>query len=250
MDCYIVANVAMRTDRGEAAIHLLENRPTGSAFFPFPYLDYMLGLSKLERLDKDADVFLHRFLDSFSGRNFIKDAYQKLAWHALLQGDKKGYYHYISFCKSKGYTIVGSDKSAFREAKSGQMPNVLLLKARLLFDGGYFNKAHGLLVHKTTSDFASKKDQLEFTYRIGRITQQMKNYPQALYYYQKTIDEGKRESWYYACRAALEQGHIYECLQERQQAKAAFKRCLSIKPSEYKTGLHQQAKAGLNRIEN
>jgi len=250
MDCFIVANVAMRTGRGETAIRILENRPAGSAFFPFPYLDYMLGLSKLERLDKDADIYLHRFLDSFSGRNFIKDAYQKLAWHSLLQSDQRGYEHFIGFCQSKGYAIVGSDKSALQEAKSNRVPNVLLLKARLLFDGGYFEKAYSLLELKMADDFAAKKDQLEFNYRIARIAQQMKNYPQALYYYQKTIDDGKREGWYYACRAALEQGHIYECQQQKQQAKAAFNRCLAIKPSQYKTGLHQQAKAGLVRLGN
>jgi tetratricopeptide (TPR) repeat protein len=201
-------------------------------------------------LANDADKYLHRFLESFSGRNFIKDAYQKLAWHCLLQGDEKGYEHYINLCKSKGYTIVGSDKSALREAKSGRMPNLLLLKARLLFDGGYFDKAEHLLSKKAASDFVSKKDQLEFTYRMGRINHKLKDYEQALHFYQQTIDEGQRETWYFACRAALEQGHIYESLKEMQKAKTAFKRCLSIKPSEHKTGLHQQAKAGLSRVEN
>ena len=52
MASFILANVAMRTDRGGEAIKILENRPSGKQYHPFPYLDYMLGLAKLQRLDE------------------------------------------------------------------------------------------------------------------------------------------------------------------------------------------------------
>ncbi|RMG81763.1 MAG: tetratricopeptide repeat protein [Bacteroidetes bacterium] len=248
MACFVMANLAMRTDRGSDAIRILENRPVGKKYFPFPYLDYMLGIAKLHRLDPDADQYLHRYLTRFSGRNFIKDAYQKLAWHSLLKGNRSDYDFYIKACKTKGYTIVGNDKSALKEAQTGLVPNVDLLKARLLFDGGYFDRAWQILNHKTVDDFQRPKDRLEYVYRLGRTAHKMKNYYAALRAYQATIDEGEDEPWYFACRAALEKGHIYEAEGNFTAAKEAFERCLEIDPDEYRTELHQQAKAGILRV--
>ena len=43
MACFIKANVAFRTEHGDEAISILEDRPIGPEFYPFPYLDYMMG---------------------------------------------------------------------------------------------------------------------------------------------------------------------------------------------------------------
>ena len=248
MGTFIMANIAMRTGRGDDAIAILKNRPSGGAYHSFYYLDYMLGLAKLQRLDRDADVYLKKYVNRFGGKNFIKDAYQKLAWHALLFNNQSEYQRYNNLVKSKGTTVVGSDKSALKEAKAGEIPNTYLLKARLLFDGGHFQKAYDLLSTQCETDFKTKKTQLERSYRMGRITHELQQYRYALGFYQTTIDEGKNEGWYFACRAALERGHIFEKQGKIADAKAAYNLCLSIKPDEHKTGLHQQAKAGLGRL--
>jgi hypothetical protein len=250
MDCFIMANVAMRTDRGDEAIAFLEKRPTGAQFHPFYYLDYMMGLVKLQRLDEDAGKYLLRYVNNFKGRNFIKDAYQKLAWHSLIQGDRSGFTKYMGLCKSNGYKVVGSDRSADAEARSGDVPVLDLLKARVLFDGGRFLQAYDLLKGKSASDYLASKNQLEFTYRMGRITHKLKKYNEAIGFYQKTIDAGKNSPYYFACRAALEKGHVFETLGKYPEARAAFNLCLSMSPDDHKTGLHQQAKAGLRRLKS
>ncbi len=248
--CFIKANVAMRSGRGDEAIAILENRPKGIEYHPFDYLEYMTGIAKLQRLDADADVYLKRFVNRFKGRNFIKDAYQKLAWSQLIIGDKAAYHTYMDLCKSKGYTVVGNDQSAKNDAASGDVPDINLLKARLLFDGGRYDQAFKLLSQKTEKEFVSTKNILEFKYRMGRIAHKLNMYQKALSFYQKTIDDGKDEPWYFACRAALERGHIYEALHEADKAVEAFELCQNISPSDHKSGLHQQAKAGLRRLKN
>ncbi len=248
--CFVMANVAMRTDRGNEAVSFLEKRPSGRQFYPFLYLDYMQGLCKLQRLDDDADEYLLRYVHHFKGRNFVKDAYQKLAWHSLIRGDEAAYKKYMELCKSKGSTIVGSDRSANDEAKAGLLPEVELLKARLLFDGGHFHQAYNLLKNKKQEDYLSTKNQLELAYRMGRITHKLGRYGEALQYYQIAIDQGKSSPLYFACRAALEKGHVLEVQGKRDLAAAAFRECLSMSPSDHKTGLHQQAKAGLKRLKN
>jgi hypothetical protein len=248
MACYVMANVAMRTDRNNEAITLLEKRPSGKQFHPFYHLDYMLGLAKLQRLDEDADLYLLRYVNHFKGRNFIKDAYQKLAWHSLIAGNISGYKTYMNLCRSKGYTIIGNDINAADEAKSGLVPSVDLLKSRLLFDGGYFQQAYDILKNKKATDYFSEKNQLEFTYRLGRIMHKLKSYTEALKYYQTTIDKGNKAEWYFACRAALEKGHILEDMGKTSQAKSAYQLCLSMSPNDHRTALHQQAKSGIRRL--
>ncbi len=245
---FVLANVAMRTGRNDEAVGLLQQRPRGSQFHPFPYLDYMLGLAKLYRLDPDADQYLESYLAEFNGRNYIKEAYQKLAWSHLIQGDENQYRHYIGQCKVKGYSLVEGDKTAQKEAKSGQLPHTELLRARLLFDGGYYQRAYDLLNTKATSDYLEQRHQLEHTYRLGRISHRLQRLSEAIAHYQATLDAGSSSSYYYACNAALQIGRIYESQGNYAQARTYFQTCLRLKPEEYKNGLHQQAKAGLNRL--
>ena len=247
--CFVLANVAMRTGRNDEAIRLLENRPKSKQIEDFFYLDYMLGLCKLYRLDEDAEVDLEYYVTQFKGQNYVKEAYQKIAWFHLLMGNIDGYHHNMNQCKSKGSAIIGGDKTALKEARSGTVPNVTLLQGRLLFDGGYYKRAYDLLSNFSTADFSDKRSELELSYRLGRITHSLKEYPKAINYYQQTIDVGQYEGYYFACNAALQIGLIYEKQQNKIKAKEYYNRCLSIKPDEYKSSLHQKAKAGLNRLE-
>jgi len=248
--CFAYGNIAMRTGRNDKAIEILENRPRGSQYATFHFLEYMLGLSKLYRLDRDADVHLKNYVRNFRGQNYIKEAYQKLAWFHLINGNEINYMHYIKFCKTEGAKVIGGDETAEKEAKSGQIPEITLLKARLLFDGGYFDRAFNLLKTKSLSDFSNQKDQLEYSYRLGRVTHNTGKHDEAIMYYQTTIDRGTDASYYFACNAALQIGRIYEYQKDKSKAKEFFKLCLAIKPDEYRNSLHQKAKAGLNRLKS
>ena len=83
---------------------------------------------------------------------------------------------------------------------------------------------------------------------MGRIRHGQKNYTAALRFYDRTIEKGRDNPAFYACNAALQAGLIEERRGRNSQAKAYFDACLAMQPDEYKTGLHQQAKAGLRRI--
>ena len=248
MACFVMANVAMRTGRNDEAIRLLENRPGGRTFHPFPYLDFMLGTAKLQRLDPDAGLYLRKYLEQFRGRNFIKEAHQKLAWHSLIRNDLPGYRTHMELVKNQGYTIVEGDASALREADTGEIPHQTLLQARLLFDGGYHQRAQQLLENISARQFTRTRDAVEYLYRSGRIYQAIGQTDQALRAYAQTIEQGADQPWYFACRAALEAGRIHEQLGQTAQAQASYRQCLSIKPAENRLGLHQAAKAGLGRL--
>lgn len=247
LHCFILSNIAMRTGRNDKAIQLLQQYPKDGVYFHFPYLDYMLGLAKLRRLDKDAAPHFRRYLQRYNGRNFIKEAYQKLGWQALLNGDEAGYRRHMLNCIAHGQAAAGGDKSAEQEAQSGQMPDLHLLRARLLFDGGYFEKGYRLLSSRSAGSFTGDQ-HLEYYYRLGRLLHGMKHYGEALKHYTLTLEKGANSPRFYACNAALQIGVIYEKQGAAVDARQAYERCLSLRPEEYRVGLHQKAKAGLARL--
>ncbi len=242
------ASVAMHTGKSDYAIKILKNRPQSSSFHPFHYLDYMLGLIKLYKQDTDADTYLKRYVDNFKGRNYIKECYQRLAWHELLQDNMKGYHLYMQKVITEGSASIDGDKKALKAAKNHEIPNTILLKSRLLFDGGYLKEANDLMDQYSADSFSKEKEQLEFSYRKGRILQARFQYTYALEEFDNTIKKGSNKTYYFACNAALQAGIIMENKKDYAAARAYYNKCLAMNPSEYKSGLHAKAKAGKNRI--
>lgn len=248
--CFLKANIAQKTGHNVEALKILEERPKGDSFMAFPYLDFMYGKFKLYELDPGAKEYMLKFLEEFKGHHFIKEAYQKLAWYEIVTNeDVVAYKKYMKLCMEKGYDLVDEDKQALKESKDNEIPNATLLRVRLLFDGGYYARAYNLLIQKAYL-FVNEGsvETLEFNYRMGRLSQELKNYPDAIKYYILTINDGESLKSFMACNAALQIGLIFEEQQKHSQAKKYFDLCLDISPKRYKASLHQKANSGLDRI--
>lgn len=247
---YAAASIAIRTGNNDKAIQILETKPSGSEYYPFHYLDYLLGVAKLNRLDYDAYKYLYSFILNFKGQNYIKAAYQKIAWYYLINNNPAKYKEKIALAIPLGNNTVDEDKQALAEAKSKIVPNVQLLKARLLSDGGYYQKALNVLFEKKPSEYClSTKDFLEYTYRIGRIYDSWGKDDTAIPYYKLTIKNGSTLSYYFAANASLHLGMIYENKKNKSMAKYYYQLCTQMKNTEYKSSINQKAKAGLNRTQ-
>ena len=243
-----MASLAMRTGRNDEAVRLLESCPEGGAYHPFPYRYFLLGIAKLNRLDPDADKPLLAFLKKFKGESGVKEVYQKLAWHQVVQGNESGYRNYMKQVKTAGNDRSESDKAAQQEALRGEVPDTRLLRARLLFDGGYYQRAWDLL--RDAGGAYSGKQSLEYGYRLGRIAHELGKTEQAERLYAQTIESGSKDPAYFACNAALQLGILHEEQGNKAKAADAYRRCLELKPEEYRAGLHAKAKAGLERIKS
>jgi tetratricopeptide (TPR) repeat protein len=250
LHAFVSTHIAMRTGHNDKAIEILEKCPRGGKFAPLYFLDFMHGHAKLRRLDSDAHKYFLAFLYHYKGRNFRKDALQKLAWHALLQSGERHYRTFMNRCINEGFHVSGSDKSAMREAESGEVPHHGLLRARLLFDGGYYQKALDILKVQQLDHLTPKRHRLEYWYRMGRIFHALERFEEALGYYSRTYQEGKAEGFFFACNARLQIGLIYEKQHKYALAKACFQECLGMSSDEYEAELHQKAKSGINRIGN
>lgn len=238
----------MHAGRNEEALEILNLTPLSEDYFPFHYLQYLTGQAKLNRMDKDADVWFLRYVNNFKGNSFIKSAYQRLAWISLIKNDVTAYKNYMKRVELFGNTTIDGDKQAEKEAQSKSIPNTLLLKARLLSDGGYFAKADKILNGIDQDDLRSEHEKLEYSYRMARNNHNWGKISQAKDGYKTTIFQGEKQPWYFAANAALQLGLIYENEDNPEKARQYYKKCLAMVYDEYRTSISQKAKAGLSRV--
>lgn len=241
------ARVLQRMGDTDAAITLLD-RSLAERPKAFPYLQFLLGDMKLARLDTDADRPFHTYLRIFKGNSYLKASHMKLGWHALLvRNDPKAYAQHLATVKTIGSASIDEDKAAQKEAESGKTPNTALLKARLMFDGGYHAKALNVLETSPSAHF-SPEEKLERQYRLGRIHHEMGDHRKAIEAYRATMRDGADSPRYFAANAALQLGLLYERMGETEKAYEAFAACPTFKNTEYRDSINQKAKAGIGRV--
>lgn len=244
---YLMANLLIESGNNDGAITLLVKETGVQGAVSIPFLDFMLGECKLFRGDTDADLYFKKFLKAHKGKHFIKESHQKLAWYALLNGDRPGYFNHMQQILIKGSSTTDEDKQALLEAETHATPHPVLLRSRLYYDGGYYQKALGQLSDALYATLHQHAHRLEYLYRKGRILQAQKSYAEALHYLMLTISTGQYEKYYFACSAALQCGVIHESLGSDPTARKYYLMCLDITPETYKNSLHQKARIGLNR---
>jgi hypothetical protein len=245
---YCYSNVLMKTGRNDEALQVLSDTTSSKSFYPFYFLSYKAGLAKLRKLDYSGEKEFQNFLLHFKGINNIRAAYQKLAWIALLKGDQKKYFYYMDLCKTLGTDLIDDDKDALFEAKENDLPNLILLRSRLLFDGGYYKQALSEIAGKTNDNFPRLKDQLEVSYRFARILQKINQLDKAIEYYQQTLKNGASSTYYFAANSALLLGNIYEERNDFTKANYYYSHCLEMRNHDYQNSIDQKAQAGLERI--
>ncbi len=248
LNYFITASVAHYTGKNDQVINILSKRPTSSSYFPFPYLDYMIGNAKLNRLDRDADDYFKKFLEKYKGKNYLREANRKLAWYGIVFQRPDIYKYYISRVLLSGNNSLDEDKAATREAESKQVPLTLLLKARLLSDGGYYVKALNIL---ETGDVKTLnfEDKLEFYYRKARILDDMGQASKSIVFYEWVIKYGTKSNSYFAPNSCIKLGNYYEHIRDKKTAASYYQKALTFMNHEYKNSIDAQAKAGLNRIQ-
>ena len=247
---YMAANLYLNNKQSSQCKTIVLGRNTSSEYLSTGIWDFELGFAKLYHLEPDANTYFERFLANFKGNFYVKDAWLKLSMHYLLQNNMAQYNRCISNVISKGSTTNDADKRALREAKSRKIPNLLLLKARLLNDGGYNREALNVLAGKSSNDFKPEEEKLEFMYRVGRIYDDLDRFEEALKAYQSAINLGKQRTEYYAARAALQMGMIYEKQGNLTKAVVYYQQCLDMEDHDFKDSLDQKAKAGLSRCKS
>ncbi len=245
---YAAANLNKNNKQTEVAKNIVLNRNRSPEYLVTGIWDYEMGYAKLHHLEtQEAIQYLEKFVTNFKGQFYLKDVYQKLSWAYYLQGNTIAAQNTRKNILKKGSLDSDADKLALKEAKSGKWPNMLLLKARLLNDGGYNKEALQLFSNKTIDSFSKDEDKLEFAYRLGRVYDDLILDQEAIKNYLTAIQLGEKSTEYYAARAALQIGNIYERQGNKPLAITYYKKCMEMDDHDYKNSLDQKAKSGIAR---
>ncbi len=214
----------------------------------FPIADFELGSALLNKLDMQCSYYFKRFLSAYDGELFVKDTWQRMAIAAYLQGEETTANKYLGNVRNMGTARTDADKQALRFATAAQWPDMTLLQARLLIDGGYYRAAYEKLSAVRETAYVNITDRLEYYFRLARVLDEMAETDKALQYYQATINMGKMRKEHYASRAALQMAFIYEKRRQTSAALRMYNECLSMPSHDFKNSIDQQAKAGINRL--
>ncbi len=248
MHAYMAANLYLNHQQSNKALTVIQQVESNANYLPLPFWNLELGYAYLNELKLDkAQKYLTDFTQTFKGKFYVKDAYERLSWIAYFQGDLKKAESYRKMVLSNGNQVTDADKHAFQNAKKGTWPNPLLLKARLFSDGGYQVQALNLLNGKSSNDFPIEADKTEFAYRLGRIYDLMGQDEPAIKYYLSAIEKGLHQPEYFAARAALQIGNIYENKGQFSKAIEYYNICIDMKDHAFKNSLDQKAKSGIQR---
>lgn len=254
------ATTEQKNGRSEQALGYLINRPTGPDYLPFPVIENILGDIYLQKGQYPAaTIHFRQFLNTYRGKNLLKDTYYKLflcQW--LANGPTTTDRPLLQKVIQVGRTAVESDKAAqkFAEAylKQGVSPNqAVLMRARLASDGGFTDSALAYLRPYTEVRFATLAERAEYNYRLGRIYQRRQDPDAAIPYLSRALTlsdtpQGRQERLSFGASAALQLGYIYQQKNDRTRARSFFEKALSFKNHEYKNSVDNKAKAGMNSL--
>jgi hypothetical protein len=248
LHAYMATNLYLNNQQSQKALQIASNINPANTYLDLPFWQLEIGFANLNDLKLDAaKTALQQFISRFKGQFYVKEAFEKLSWIAYMQGDQEKANTYRNNVLSKGNNITDADKQALQNAKKGTWPHPILLRARLLSDGGYQQQALSVLAGKTSKDFDKDADKSEFAYRLGRIYDLSGQPDQAIPFYTSAIEKGANQPEYFAARAALQIGLIYEQKNNLTLAISFFNTCLEMKNHAFKNSLDQKAKTGIQR---
>ena len=246
--CYMAANLAINNKQTAIAGVMMQNRNMSPDYLKLSVWDFEMGYVKLYHLELNESIkYLEQFKTDFKGNFYRKDANSKLSYAYYLQGNMAKAVATRNEILKKGATDTDADKKAWKDAKAGSWPNELLLKSRLLNDGGFHKEALAILVGKKLDSFTTDEDKLEFSYRVARIYDDLGKKDEAIKDYQIAISLGEHRKEYYAARSALQIGQIYEDRGQKALAIIYYQKCLDMADHEFKDSLDQRAKSGIGR---
>lgn len=248
MSCYLYAFIASRTAHNDEAIQALMKRPRGPEYSSYHELDLLTGYTKLNRLDEDADIYLKKFVTFSKGNYQKKDAYKRLAWHQLILGDTLKYQVYRKLAAKASSAMDDEDKAVAFELAKGIYPGKEVLKARLQFDGGYYEHAEELMEQIKVQALPSRQQQAEYYYRYARILQEQKKYSAAIELFNEAVKLAEAELSYFAPYSTLQLGYIYVKLGFNQTARMYFDRTITYKGYEARGSTVQRARLAIQQM--
>ena len=247
---YILA--LKQTGRTDKALEVMRNKNVYYPAVDIPQLDYLQGSLLFCKLENDkAYFYLSRFLENYQSDHFVKHTYKKIAWYHYFNEDMIEYRQAIDMIHEKGKDLIEHDRLAVLEMPEPVELNPVLIKARLLYDGGYYNQALDTLIQRIGQvEDLQKRFRVEYYYRLARIYQRLDKINASKFNYEKVLGFSETFKQYFIPFSAYQLGLIAESRDDLQKAYDYFDQCLRLNQRGYKVSIERKAKIARRRVRN
>ncbi|MEQ8361096.1 MAG: tetratricopeptide repeat protein [Cytophagales bacterium] len=216
-----------------------------------PIVSLLRGELHLKKLEYEDAIFNYKnFLLTYSGKGFVSNARLKLLYAYYLLGDLSKTDLEMNRKIVDESDLIVSDKYAQKFFGDKKLPNKVLLKSRLLFDGGYFEEARNQIQLYALSSKKDLEHEIEYYYRLARIEQSLKNFELCIPAFKKCIEIQGDASFYFAPNSCLQLGHIYSSKGEKEKAVFYYNQALEYRKYPYSQSIEHQSKSALNAFDS
>jgi hypothetical protein len=210
-------------------------------------LNMQSGNLYLNRMNDSCQMYLNRFINNQKNKKDVAYAQLKLSWWYYLSNHQNQTDSLCNLIRATSYPNTPDNQQAIYEITLRENWEPLLIKARLLFDGGNYAACRDLLL--TEQDKVAKLNKLqqtEFAYRMARACDKTGQWEFAIKFYHMVMNSGLENQLYYPSYSAYYLGMIYLQQNNKSMADRYFKICRQMKSPVYEESIHRKAK---NQIE-
>ncbi len=246
---FFKANIEYRTGRNEQALKTLSGLdPHNSPYAEFLY-DYMMGKALLRKLDDRSGDYIKKALKSLRKKDYYREMTYLLALYNLIGGDRNRYDELCRLVRENGSDIIERDHEALYDASLDYEPDVHLVKARLLLDGGYITRFEQIIHNYETHPREELPYRLEYHFLKGRYDLATGDTLASVTDFKWVIGKGRNADYYFASEAALRLGNIYEKEGRFDRAKEFYKLSVDLYKSGYYEYIENKAEKALRHID-
>lgn len=241
----MLATALSKSYLGTEALELLLNSAPQAGDLPFHH--YLLGDLYLQKGDYiNCRLHYEKFLAAYSGPDYRKDVYSKIAISHQLQGGAALAGHWGKLALREPGNKTEPDRNAAAILNELSSYPRSLLAARFACDGGYWGQAEAAL--KEFPPPADKRWAAEYHYRTARLLHLTGKPAAALEHYATATEMSQGQNWYIGPSAAMQAGDILVSERKFQEARAFYKQALSFEDHPYKKSIDQKAKHQLSLL--
>jgi hypothetical protein len=244
---YLRAYAAEKSFDPEECINTCNNRPKGPDYEEILLFDYLQGSAKLNLLEKDASLYLKKYVTFHAGSFLKKDAYRKLAWDALINNNPEKFKTY-RLLSIKYNAQSEEEKCVEADLSKNIYPSSILIKVRLQFDAGHFIDALKILESIHESQLNSDYQKLEWHYRKARIFFELNNYKLSQFHFNQCLNFKKVCKSFMIPNAFLQLGYLQELNKQKTNAIENIKHVFDYEKYDGQRVLEQEAYNALRRM--
>jgi hypothetical protein len=232
------------------ALAAIRSRIQTEAHIPYHYPLLLEGTLWLEELGYDQAIpLLEQYIDLVSGRRFVKDLHYRLFLAYYLKGDLVKANEHFYAIRTQGEVGSDGDHYANEFSKRGIIPDKRLLRARLLYDGGFYSRAMASLDSIKPNYLTTTSELAEQVYRRARIAQKLNDTLAAERSYTATITIAGEDPSYFAPMACLQLGMLEYRRKNYANADSYLERARKYPSHEYKQSIDNRAAFWLKKTE-